>query len=113
MDISAVKTRDERSVIPPGAVPGYETIAEGHFEVARAVFRGEADAGLCARAAAECFGLDFVPVRKEAFDLAVRRRDRTDARVAAFLRLARTGALRSLAAALGGYDVSMAGEEEE
>ncbi len=47
-------------------------VAESHLAVAITVVTGAADAGLCARAAAESVGADWLPVTVEPFELAIR-----------------------------------------
>ena len=58
--------------VAPGAVRGYGTEEFTHQAVAALVASGAADAGLGVRAAAERFGLGFVPVGEEAYFLASR-----------------------------------------
>lgn len=58
--------------VPPGAVRGYGTEEFTHQAVAALVASGAADAGLGVRAAAERFGLGFVPVGAETYFLARR-----------------------------------------
>ena len=53
----------------PGDVAGYEREEHTHLAVAAAVAAGRADAGLGIRAATQPFGLDFVPVAQEPYDL--------------------------------------------
>ena len=48
---------------------GYARQARTHLAVAAAVAAGRADAGLGILAAARAFGLDFVPVTREPYDL--------------------------------------------
>jgi putative molybdopterin biosynthesis protein len=57
--------------ISPGAVDGYAREEPTHLAVAAAVAAGRADAGLGIMAAARAFGLDFVPVTREPYDLVV------------------------------------------
>jgi len=52
-------------------IRGYEREAAGHLEVAAAIAAGEADTGVTIRPAAEAYGLDFVPLREERYDLAI------------------------------------------
>lgn len=54
-------------------IQGYQTVAGGHLLAAAAVARGVADCCIAASSAARAFGLDFVPLQAEQFDLAVRR----------------------------------------
>ena len=60
-----------RRGLSPGAVDGYAREEPTHLAVAAAVAAGRADAGLGIMAAARAFGLDFVPVTQEPYDLVV------------------------------------------
>jgi putative molybdopterin biosynthesis protein len=78
-------------------------------EVAAAILDGKADAGIAVRAVAHHFRLDFVPLRWERFDLAVRRRDYFEPPVQKLLGFARSAEFAEKAAMLGGYDVTRTG----
>ena len=54
------------------SIKGYETEARSHIDVALAVLYGKADVGMGTRTVADRYNLDFVPVREERFDFAVR-----------------------------------------
>lgn len=69
------------------SIRGYGFEVRSHRDVARAVAKGRADVGLGIRAAAEEFGLDFVPLAEELFDFVVEERRLTKPLVASFLRL--------------------------
>ena len=58
-----------RRGISPEAIVGYEREEHTHLAVAAAVAAGRADCGLGVLAAARAFGLDFVPVAQEPYDL--------------------------------------------
>ena len=58
-----------RRGIDPVDVDGYRREESTHLAVAAAVASGRADAGLGILAAARAFGLDFVPVADEPYDL--------------------------------------------
>jgi len=51
------------------AVRGYERIAYGHIPAAWHVYSGEADCCIAVRAAAQVFGLGFIPLLSERYDL--------------------------------------------
>ena len=71
---------------------------------------GRADCGLGVLAAAHAFGLDFVPVASEPYDLVL---DRGTARTTAAhtaLGAARLARVRAAVDALGGYDTAEMGE---
>jgi putative molybdopterin biosynthesis protein len=57
--------------ISPGAVDGYSREEPTHLAVAAAIAAGRGDAGLGILAAAHAFGLGFVPVTREPYDLVV------------------------------------------
>jgi putative molybdopterin biosynthesis protein len=57
----------------PSRVKGWTREARTHVEVAEAVARGEADVGLGIQCVAEAYGLRFVPVAWERFDVATTR----------------------------------------
>ncbi|MGH3900955.1 MAG: molybdopterin biosynthesis protein [Pseudonocardiaceae bacterium] len=62
-----------RCRIAPDDVAGYRREAHTHLAVAAAVAAGRADVGLGILAAARPFGLSFVPVAQEPYDLVVTR----------------------------------------
>lgn len=80
--------------------------ARSELDVAVSIREGKADAGLAVAAAAAQLGLDFVPLRRERFDLVMRRRTYFEPPVQALLSFCRTPALAARAGDLDGYDVS-------
>lgn len=81
-----------------------------HAAVAEAVQAGWADAGICLKLCADEAGLNFLPVRTEAFDLCFPSALKRDARIVALLRLLRSRSHRRLLSDLPGYDGRAAGE---
>jgi len=71
---------------------------------------GWADAGVCHRLVCEGAGLDFLPVRREGFDLCYPVAAEGDPRVAGLLRVVRSPAYRRLLGELPGYDTAGAGD---
>ena len=57
--------------INPGHVLGYQNVYLTHSDVARVVAENAADIGLCFEGAARPFGLDFIPLTSERYDLIV------------------------------------------
>ena len=55
----------------PGELPGYQSQATGHLHVASAIAAGLADVGVASEPAALAYGLDFIPLAAERFDLVV------------------------------------------
>ena len=86
-----------------------ERAALTETDLALRVRDSHADCGVAIAAVAREFGLDFIPLRSERFDLAMRRRDYFEPPVQRLLRFASTSACRARAAELGGYDVLEAG----
>jgi molybdate-binding protein len=81
-------------------------VARSQTDVGLAILEGRADAGLAVEAAARQLRLDFLPLQRERYDLALHRRDYFEPQLQALLAFARTDAFRARAKELGGYDVS-------
>jgi molybdate-binding protein/DNA-binding XRE family transcriptional regulator len=95
-----------RAGIAPHEVDGYEREVHDHLAVAAAVRSGGADVGVGARAAAQAYGLEFVPLVRERYDLVVPREHLGHPGVAALLEALARPSLRLEVEALGGYDPS-------
>ncbi len=95
-----------RAGLDGAAVDGYEREEPTHLAVAAAVAAGRADAGLGVLAAALAFGLDFVPVAREPFDLVMRPGEPA---VAPLLALLEDDGFRAQVEALGGYATAETG----
>ncbi len=95
-----------RDSIEPGAVTLLDPPARSEADVALAVADGKADAGLAVETVARQYRLDFVPLFRERYDLAVWRRAYFEPPVQALMSFARGAAFAERAAELGGYDIS-------
>ncbi len=91
------------------AVRGYDRSAGGHLPAAWQVRAGDADCCVATRAAARVFGLDFLPLVSERYDLAIRRQHLDHPPVQALLDTLNRAAFRRELEGLGGYDASAAG----
>lgn len=80
--------------------------ARSETEVALAIQDGKADAGFGIATVARQCRLDFVPLQRERYDIAIGRRDYFEPPFQQLLTFARTVPFGEKAAALGGYDVS-------
>jgi len=80
--------------------------AMSETDLGLSVLEGKADAGLAVASVADQYRLDFIPLHRERYDLAVRRRDYFEAPVQALLAFAATDAFKARAADMAGYDVS-------
>jgi putative molybdopterin biosynthesis protein len=98
-----------REGIDPAAIDGYDRLEFSHLAVAQLVASASADATLAIRAAAAAFGLDFVHVAWEPYELALPARALDEPRIARLLATLRDPAFRTDIEALGGYDCAHAG----
>ncbi|MFQ5924168.1 MAG: substrate-binding domain-containing protein, partial [Anaerolineales bacterium] len=80
-----------------------------HSEVARAVAEGQADVGIGVSAAAISFGLDFVPLTKERYDLIIPAEKWELPPIQALVQWLLGPQARSAIAGLGGYDMAESG----
>jgi putative molybdopterin biosynthesis protein len=92
-----------RRGVAPAEVDGYAREEHTHLAVAAAVAAGRADCGLGVLAAARAFGLDFVPVTREPYDLVIDAAALEDPVLAPLWDLLATEDFRERVEALGGY----------
>ena len=95
--------------IDPGRLSGYGDEALTHSDVARAVSGGQADAGLGIEAAALAYGLAFVPLATERYDLAMLPGVWQSEPAQALVRWLTAEPARQALAALGGYETGETG----
>jgi putative molybdopterin biosynthesis protein len=91
--------------LTPDSITGYAREEPTHLAVAAAVAAGRADAGLGIMAAAAPFGLGFVPVAREPYDLVVAPGALDGPQLAPLWSLLRDPGFQSSVEALGGYSV--------
>lgn len=84
-------------------------IARGEADAAMAVADGEADAAFGIAAVANRFGLTFIPLATERYDLAIERRDYFEPPFQTLLAFTRSNAFAEQAQKLGGYDITQTG----
>ena len=99
----------ERAGIDAAALSGYAREEPTHLAVAAAISAGRADCGLGVQAAARAFGLDFVPIAREPYDLVLERATAESERLASLWALMDTAEFRNAVEALGGYDTNEMG----
>jgi putative molybdopterin biosynthesis protein len=99
----------QKAGISPQAVKGYRDIASGHLPAAWQIKNGRVDCCLATKTAACVFGLDFIPLESERYDLVIRKHNLSHPAVEILLdTLGRTAFRRELEG-LGGYDTKIAG----
>jgi putative molybdopterin biosynthesis protein len=96
--------------IEPEELPGYDSRAAGHLQVASAVAAGLADAGVASEPAARAYGLGFVPLADERFDLVLPGKHLGSREVQGLLKALTSPWLLAQLAGLPGYDSSACGE---
>src|SRR4029077_11327813 len=99
----------KRVGLDPGELPGYHTQAAGHLQVASAVAAGLADAGVASEPAARAYGLGFVPLADERFDLVLPGQHLGSREVQGLLKVLASPWLLAQLASLPGYDPSACG----
>lgn len=100
----------ERLGLDPAELRGYESRATGHLQVASAVAAGVSDAGVASEPMARVYGLGFVPLAQERFDLVLPGKHLGSREVQGLLKVLRSPWLLAQLAALPGYDSSACGE---
>jgi putative molybdopterin biosynthesis protein len=97
--------------IDPHTVKGYEREEYTHMGVASAVLTGVADTGLAILSSARALNIDFIPVAKERYDIAVPAEFLDLEMVRNLLTIIREdGEFRETVSSLGGYDISDMGK---
>ena len=96
--------------IEVGQLPGYGTQATGHLQVAAAIAAGLADAGIASEPAALAYGLAFVPLAVERFDLVIPAGQAGSREVQGLLKVLSSRWLLDQLASLPGYDPARCGE---
>jgi putative molybdopterin biosynthesis protein len=96
--------------IDPAELPGYDSRAAGHLQVASAVAAGLADAGVASEPAARAYGLGFVPLADERFDLVLPGAHLGSREVQGLLKVLASPWLLAQLASLPGYDLATRGD---
>jgi putative molybdopterin biosynthesis protein len=96
--------------IEVGQLPGYDTRATGHLQVASAIAAGLADAGIASEPAAVAYGLAFIPLADERFDLVIPADQVDSPEVQGLLQVLSSRWLHDQLASLPRYDPAHCGE---
>jgi len=91
-------------------VLGYGTVVTGHLQVADAVAAGLADAGVASEPAALAYGLRFIPLADERFDLVIPAERVASREVQALIKVLSSRWLLDQLASLPGYDATPCGQ---
>ena len=96
--------------LDPAELPGYDGQAAGHLQVASTVAGRVADVGVSSEPAALAYGLSFVPLAEERFDLVIPARYTASREVQGLLKVLTSRWLLAQLASLPGYDPARCGE---
>jgi len=96
--------------LEPSQLPGYDSLATGHLQVASAIVGALADVGVSSEPAALAYGLDFIPLAEERFDLVLPAKHATSREVQGLLKVLTSPWLLAQLASLPGYDAARCGE---
>lgn len=91
-------------------IKGYDNDVYTHVEVGLAILSGEANAGIGSVAVARLFGLHFVPILRESFDMVLTQETYFQKGVQAFIDALNTKEFRKKVEPLGNYDFSQSGK---
>lgn len=97
--------------IPPDSISGYTREVRTHTAVAETLARGSADLGIGLQAAAKQYGLDFIPLFDERFDLVLPQSLLTTPKLQPVLNRLQSSELRQKIRALTGYHTDQTGNE--
>ena len=101
-------TELRRLKLPAEKISGYENQVKTHSEAAGLIARHQADASIGLQAAAYQFGLDFIPLFEERYDLVVPREHAGT--LAPLLDYLQTATFRTALNTLTGYNTAHSGE---
>lgn len=97
--------------LPAESIAGYDREEATHTGVARAVAEGRATVGLGISPAASAYGLGFIPLGKERYDLVVPLAEWDRPAVQSLRSIVVSAGFREALTAMGGYDVTETGAE--
>lgn len=92
-------------------IPGYDNENQSHLAVASAVGRGDADVAVGnEKIARQVDNVDFVPLKKERYDLVVRKEQIDTPEMKTMLRILRSERFQNEFKSIGGYDIADTGK---
>lgn len=100
----------KREGLEPGDIYGYDREELTHTSVAAQVAGGSADAGMGIYSAAKLYGLDFLPVCIEEYDLLIPEQAWDSPLVRRLVETLKSGSFREKILAMGGYTLDRPGE---
>jgi len=96
--------------IPPSEIKGYEKEVYTHLEVGISVLSKESDVGIGTIAVSKYFGLSFIPITTESFDMILDQSTFFEKGVQAFVEVLNSDGFRKRITKLGNYDFKNSGK---
>ncbi len=96
--------------ISPENINGYTTTVNTHRELAIKIRKGPADTGLGIKAAAQEMDLEFIPLKKERYDVVIPKEFLNSRPIQTLLQIVRSNQFHSLLNRLDGYDLTDTGK---
>jgi putative molybdopterin biosynthesis protein len=96
--------------IDSSQIDGYAAEVNTHYQVSQRISQGKAEAGIAVQGSAEKFGLDFIPLYEERYDLVVPTEAIGDNQFMPLFDRIVSSRFREKVANLGGYNTSRTGE---
>ncbi len=96
--------------IPSSNIKGYDQEVYTHFEAGLSILSGEVDVGIGSIAVAKLFGLGFVPIANESFDMILDQRTFFHKGIQAFIETLNSKGFRRKVERIGAYDFSNSGK---
>lgn len=94
-----------------GSIRGYKKENQSHLAVASAVSSGEADVAVGnEKIARQVDNIDFIPLKKERYELVIKKEDFQTIEIQTMLNIIRSAAFKNEFANIGGYDTSDMGK---
>lgn len=100
----------KRLQIPPSKIKGYDQEVYTHFEVGLSILSKEADVGIATIAVSKLFGLRFIPLAHENFDMILDQSTFFEKGIQAFIEILNSQEFRNRVERLGNYDFRNSGK---
>jgi len=96
--------------IPPSEIKGYEKEVYTHLEVGISILSKESNVGIGTIAVSKFFGLSFIPITTESFDMVLDQSTFFEKGVQAFVEVLNSDGFRKRITKLGNYDFKNSGK---
>jgi putative molybdopterin biosynthesis protein len=100
----------KRLRIPPSQITGYEKEVYTHLEVGISILSKESDVGIATVAVSKFFGLSFIPITTENFDMILDQSTFFEKGLQAFMEVLNSDGFRKRITKLGNYDFKNSGK---